>query len=154
MRVGAALLALLVVVMLPACGGSAPLSHREFERRATGMCTRGNARAARIVIPPFTDPRGAAAAFTRLVEVERGTVSQLRSLKPPKAEANDVDAWLALLDQMLDEVTLARDALRRADVFSALDAVARAMSLDERGRDLARALGVRPCRLGTLVPNI
>ena len=150
MRSGVALLALAVLAALPACGGG-PLTRHEFAREASEICRRGNARVARIAIPSFTEPRQAVAALTHLVKVERVTLSALRGLEPPKSETADIDAWLALLDQMLDEVTLTSNALRRGDAFSALDAAARAMTLDGHGRGLARALGVGPCRLGQLV---
>lgn len=119
----------------------------EFAHDVARICHRANERVSSVVIPPLTDPRRVATALERIVAIERGALSQLRSLTPPKSEAAAVDSWLALLDQMLDEVGRAGDALRHNEVFTALDVATRAMRLDLRGRDLARALGVPACRV-------
>jgi hypothetical protein len=150
----ALLLALAVAGALSACGGGGPpLTHREFARDVARICRRANARVDRIDVPTISTPRQAADAFERIEVTERAALVELRRLVPPKGVTADVEKWLAVLDQMLDEVAVVRDALRRGDVFSALETAARAMTLDERARDLARALRVQPCRLAVLVPS-
>jgi hypothetical protein len=138
---------------LTACGGDDRLTHVDFMREASRICRHGNERSARIHVPPAPDdPTGASRALTRIATIGRATLADLRGLRPPKADGPAVDSWLAVIDQMLDETELARDALRERQPIAALDAIARATVLDGRARVLARAAGIDPCRLPPLLP--
>jgi len=141
-------------VALTACGGGDRLAHADFMREASRICRHGNARTSRVSVPPLTsDPAGASRALTRIATIGRATLADLRGLRPPKADGPAIDSWLAVIDQMLDETELARDALRERQPIAALEAIARATVLDGRARDLARQAGVHPCRLPPLLPN-
>lgn len=140
-------------VALAACGGGERLGRAEFTREASRICRHGNARVARVQVPsPPGDPTGASRALTRIATIGRATLADLRNLRPPKAEGPAIDSWLAVIDQMLDETELARDALRERQPIAALDAIARATVLDGRARELARAAEIHPCRLPPLLP--
>lgn len=153
MRGAAAVMALAVAVALTGCGNGGPLTRREFARDVARICERANTRVERIDVPTIATPHHAAVAFGRIEMTQRTALLELRRLEPPKDVAAEVATWLAVLDQMLDEVAVAAQALRGGEVLSALETAARAMTLDERGRQLARALRVQPCRLVVLVPS-
>jgi hypothetical protein len=140
-------------VALSACGGGGRLAKVDFMREASRICRNGNAEAARIQVPPpSSDPAGASRALTRIATIGRATLADLRGLRPPKADGPAIDSWLAVIDQMLDETELARDALRERQPIAALEAIARATLLDGRARVLAQAAGIHPCRLPPLLP--
>lgn len=131
---------------LAGCGGGGRPSAHEFVRRANRICARARTRVRDVRVPPFTDPNAAERVLTRLTTGERDALSALRDLQPPKDRAAAVTTWLAVVDQMIDELDLTKDALAHGAVPEATDAVGRADALERRARHLARLLGIRDCR--------
>jgi hypothetical protein len=151
-RAAAILAVIAIAVALTACGGDDRLGHADFVRQASRICRHGNTLTARVHVPPLsTDPTGASRAFTRIATIGRSTLSDLQNLQPSKADAAAIDSWLAVINQMLDETELARDALRERQPIAALDAIARAELLDGRARALAHEAGIHACRLPALL---
>lgn len=147
MRVGVALVA---AMALTACGGSERLSHGAFVRGAGRICREASAHAGHAALPTVLSSKHADQALERLGERERKVIAQLRDLEPPKADAGIVAEWIAVLDQMVGEVDFARESLGRDALSTAIEAVARADTLERRGRKLADAQGISECRFTEL----
>ena len=137
-------------IALTACGGSGRLSHGAFVRSASRICREASAKAGHAALPDLVASQHAARALERLRDREQKVIAQLRDLEPPKADAGIVAEWVAVLDQMVGEVDFTREALRRGAVGPAIEAVARADTLERRGRKLAQALGISECRFTDL----
>jgi DUF1009 family protein len=117
------------------------------------ICAEANHRFAQVEILQPSAER-AEVALTEVVEIGAAALRDLRRVKPPKGDEADVSAWLATLEQALDEVDYARALLRAGDVVLAIAAVERADLLTARARTLARSFGVeRVCRVPELIPG-
>jgi len=153
MRAAVVALVSLTVVGLAGCGGGGGPSHRDFVQDAGSICQEANQRFARVEIVSPTATR-AEAALGDIVEIGAIALRDLRRVKPPKGDASEAAAWLAALEQALDEVDYARTLLRDGDVVRAVAAIARADVLTRRARKLARATGVaRVCQVPELLPG-
>ncbi len=142
--------ALAAVMALTACGGSGRLSHSAFVRDASRICREASSKAPHVALPSLLAPKSAGGALKRVSRREQDVIARLHDLEPPKADAAIVGEWLALLDQMVGEVEFARDSLHRSSTSAAIEAVARADTLERRGRQLARAQGISECRFTQL----
>ena len=147
MRAGVALVA---AMTLTACGGSGRLSHGAFVRGASRICREASAKAGHAALPDLIASQDPAQALERLSDREQKVIAQLRDLEPPKADEAIVAEWVAVLDQMVGEVDFARETLRRGTVGPAIEAVARADTLERRGRKLADEQGISECRFTDL----
>lgn len=146
-RAGAALAA---AMALTACGGGGRLTHAAFVRDASRICRAATSKAPHVALPSLLASRDARRALQRVSRREQDVIAQLRDLEPPKADAAIVAEWIALLDQMVGEVDFARDSLHRRATSTAIEAVARADTLERRGRKLAHAQGISECRFTEL----
>ena len=142
--------ALVAVTALTACGGSGRLSHSEFVRDASRICRAASSKAGRVALPSLVASSDARGALERVAVRERKVIAVLRDLDSPKAEAAIVTEWLAVLDQMAGEVDFARDSVHRGATSTAIEAVARADTLERRGRKLAGEQGITACRFTQL----
>lgn len=130
------------LVLWAGCGHP-PVTRVEFGREASRVCRHSNARARQISASTSGHD-----ASKRRVDVQRAALADLRDLEPPRADRGDVEKWLAVVDQMLDEAERAQSALASGDPVVAASASERAAALDGRARQLGQALGVRePCRM-------
>jgi uncharacterized protein YbcC (UPF0753/DUF2309 family) len=145
MRVLAGLLG--AVLLLAGCGGNGPLTAREFRRDASRICRLGNARVERVRVAPLEDGIAAAHGLELVVAAHRQTLQDLRSLDAPKRDELVIEKWLAVVDQLLDQVDQARVALEAEDEARAEAGVRRALLLDDRARELAHDFGITPCRV-------
>jgi hypothetical protein len=146
-RVGVALVA---AMALTACGGSGRLSHGAFVRGASHICRAASTKTGHVALPNLLSSKHPASALERLSAREKRAIAQLRDLEPPKSDAAIVAEWVAVLDQMTGEVDFARTSLHRGAVSTAIEAVARADTLERRGRELADAQGISACRFTEL----
>jgi hypothetical protein len=125
----AAVLGPAVAILVFAVGCSHdPVTRVEFGRAASRVCAHANGR--------------------HRITAQRSALADLRDLEAPKAERSEVEKWLAVVDQMLDEAELAEASTDGGDSFTAAEASQRATELDGRAVTLAHRLGVRDaCRL-------
>jgi len=145
-------LAFAVAVSLPACGGGVR-SHADFVRDTSRICKETNDRFARVDVERPNQAR-AQAALTEIVSIGAEALRELHRVKPPKRAQADVDSWLGLLEQALDEVDYARTLLQGGDVTRAVSAIARADVLAARAERLAAIIGIgHACRVPKLLPG-
>jgi hypothetical protein len=134
------------VVLGAGCGGGAgALTHREFTRHASRVCDRANRRVG-TQAGSLAEPAAAASLLTKVIDVERDTVADLRRLAPPVRDFPRVDEWLAVQAQLDAELDTLRAALRAKQHAPAVVALDHATILAGRASALARANGIRPCR--------
>jgi hypothetical protein len=107
----------------------------------------------RVDIPPLTADHDASRAMTRVVVVQRGTIEELRRLRPPEHLTGLVQKWIALLDQGADELGLMGARLRTGDRADATEYGAKATTLLDRARELVAPLRVKSCR-GRVLPTV
>lgn len=141
---------LVAAIALTACGGSGRLSHGAFVRGASRICREASAKSGHATLPDLLSSQHAVRSLERLTDREQAAIAQLRDLDAPKADAAIVGEWIALLDQMVGEVEFASESLRRGAVGTAIEAVARADTLERRGRTLAHEQGISQCRFTDL----
>jgi hypothetical protein len=150
-RTAAALLAVACAIALSGCGGGT--SHADFVRDTNRICRETNDRFARVEVERPSAAH-AQAALSEIVGIGAEALRELRRVKPPKSARADVDAWLGVLEQALDEVDYARTLLHGGDVTRAVSAIARADVLAGRAERLAATVGVdRACRVPKLLPG-
>ena len=147
----ALLLPVAFTVGLSACGGGR--SHADFVRDTSRICRETNDRFGRVEVERPNDAH-AHAALSEIVGIGAEALRELRRVKPPKSAQADVDSWLGVLEQALDEVDYARTLLRGGDVTRAVSAIARADVLSGRAERLATRVGLgRACRVPKLLPG-
>ncbi len=138
-------------------GGNERLATPAYEREASKLCRRGNRAVARVEIPPLTAANGswaaAAHAMARIVVVQRDTIDDLRSVRPPERLTDTVQKWIALLDQGADELEMMSFHLRAGRTDRALEFGAKATTLLDRARELMAPLRVTSCR-GPVLPTV
>jgi len=143
-----------LVLALAGCGGgTGRLSAPDYAREASELCRRGNRAVARVEMPPLRAVHDAARAMARIVVVQRGTIDDLREVRPPEALSDTVQKWIALLDQAVDELELMGTRLRAGDVDEALEYGAKATTLLDRARVVVAPLRVTSCR-GPVLPTV
>lgn len=143
-----------LALALAGCGGGAGrLSADDYAREASELCRRGNRAVARVEMPPLSAAHDASRAMARIVVVQRGTVDELRDVRPPEALADTVQKWIALLDQGADELELMGVNLRAGRTDEALEYGAKASILLDRAREVVAPLRVTSCR-GPVLPTV
>jgi hypothetical protein len=141
-------------MVIGGCGGGTDrLTAREFAREASHLCRRGNRAITRIEIPPLRARHDASRAMAAVVVVQRGTIDDLRGIRPPDAMVGMVQKWIALLDQGADELELMSVRLRTGNTSEALDYGAKVTTLLDRAEELVAPLHVTSCR-GPELPTV
>jgi hypothetical protein len=150
-RSAAALLLVAFTVGLTACSGGR--SRADFVRDSSRICRETNDRFARVEVERPSEAH-AQAALSEIVGIGAEALRELRRVKPPKSAQADVDSWLGVLEQALDEVDYARTLLGGGDVTRAVSAIARADVLAGRAERLAARVGIgRACHVPKLLPG-
>jgi hypothetical protein len=127
-----------VAALLAACGGAS-----SYARRADAVCGERAKAIAALSAP--RSPAEQAAAYDRLLRVERLEVASLRALAPPRGHEADAAALVRALATVAD----AADRLRVASLSGDSEGAQGALFLGRRAaREAAahaRALGLRVC---------
>lgn len=134
----------LVGVITLACGcggGGARLTVREYVSKTSAVCAQGNREIGRVELSNVRRTMG------RVVVIHRRSVDELRGLRPPKRFEGRAEAWVALVDQMLDEIDAMRAAMHDGDRQAVSAYAEKAAVLDRRSRLVAREHGITPCRV-------
>jgi len=150
---GTAAVLLGAAAVLTACGGGSRLTGAEFAHEASEVCRDTTRRIAELTVPALTSGRRATSALERVADEGRHAVDALRELDGPKRDLVRVERWIGILDQAVDELDFALEALRHGDESTAREASTRAEMLDQRGRELGRDHDIAPCRLTSALPD-
>ena len=143
---------MLTVAVGTGCGGgTSRLSAPAYVHRVGEICAAANRELGQIDLVPLGDGPAGVRALTRVVVLRRGSIEQLRSVRPPNRVAGAHQSWVALLDQSTDELEIVRAALQHHHAARAARYAAEAATLSARARALAVKLGVVSCIGPTIV---
>lgn len=129
------------MVLLAGCGGSGRLSQAEFRSQANAVCKRANDQLASL--PSARTFEAVAPTVDRLTRIANGELSDLKKLKPPKADELKLELFLNDLRSgvaKLPELKAAAQARDRARARSVL----REIASNPSDKD-AQALGLSEC---------
>ena len=138
-------LALLVVSVLAACGGSGGnrLSKTEYASRANAICAQFNRQVAGF--GGAADLKALARLSDRTLPALEETTRKLRALRPPKDEEAIANEWLASLERLHADVVRIRDRARANDLRGVQRVVPGATKDNRRADALANRLGATAC---------
>jgi hypothetical protein len=146
--------ALVVVLAAIACSGPGRLTPQEFLDQANTICTDSNAQIAAIAAPDPAAPDLVADAVSQIVGVQRTAVDDLDDLRPPESIERDVDEWLGLLNDVLDDEEQVAAAVRDGDLAAAEAANADAAATNTEAEAIATDLGVDSCTVAGTSPPL
>jgi hypothetical protein len=119
------------------------LSHGAYVKRADAICT-----AYRTQTPPLARPRSYDAIVSwgsKTLPLYAGALRKLSTLQPPKADAAQVQAWLAADRNVQRAVRDLIAAAQKRDFASVSSAASRAQLAGSDSRRAAQALGLQVC---------
>jgi hypothetical protein len=144
---------LVLLTLVTACsGGSSGPTKAEFVRKANAVCRDGAAKIARLKIPARADVTNMPAAAADVVAVQRRSLARLRALAVPKRDKAQVEKWIAIVDQTIDQAQVSAQSQRDGDIARALAANLNGAALDRRADDLARRYGLVTCVQASTAP--
>ena len=141
----AALIALAVVFVLPACGGASgkPLTKEEYAAKADAICGKYNQQT-----KSFANPK----TLSDLVKVSDQTlpildhaIRDLGKLHPPASEKALSDQWLTQVRNLKDDLEEIRDQAKTGDIKAVQAVVPKAQDHNSRSNQLATQLGMSVC---------
>lgn len=134
-----------VACFLGACGSPEPPTHAEFVLDANSVCNDAKEKV-RALDPP--DPAEKAATVRvakRVVQIEREALVFLRAITTPEVDAANVDRWLEMIDQTLDQSEASVRAQSSSNLEAARQANENGQLLNERASHIAAQIGVTAC---------
>jgi hypothetical protein len=123
------------------------LSHGDYVKRADAICTAYHTEA-----PPLLTPRSYDAIVgwgAKALPLYAGALQKLSQLRPPSADAAQVQTWLAADRKVERAVRDLVAAAERRDFVGVSSAASRAQLAGSESRQAAAALGLQVC--GTIV---
>jgi hypothetical protein len=138
----------------PACndsgGGSSSssgpvLTRAEFTSRASDICRSYRDKIRALKTP--SDLEGLAAAGEKAVELQKAELAELRRLRPPPAEAADVERMLDAVQRGIDKADDLIAAARDGDQDTVTSAVAGLQAELETANRFARKLSLGDCAI-------
>jgi hypothetical protein len=146
--------ALVVVLTAIACSSPGRLTRQEFIDQANTICTDSNGQIAVIAAPDPADPELVADAVSQIVAVQRTAVQDLDDLRPPESIEPEVDEWLGLLSDVLDDEEQVAAAVRDGDPAAADAANADAAATNTEAEAIATDLGLDSCTVAGTAPPL
>jgi len=144
---------LAVALAAASCSSPGRLSRQEFTEQANTICTESNTRIGSITAPDPADPELVADAISQIVGVQRTALEELSDLRPPENLEPQVDQWLELLGQVLDDEEDVAAAVREGDPAAADAANAEAATSNAEAEAIATELDLDACTVaGTAQP--
>ena len=149
---GWALASLAIAPLAAGClgGGSggtsqATLTRAEFTSRAEQICVNYTKKLSSLSVP--SDLAGLAQQGERAVELEQQEVNELRALRPPPAQAAQVDQMLNSIEQAIGDGHDLIDAARIGHRDAVSSAVTSLQGHLETANELARQLDLGTCAI-------
>jgi hypothetical protein len=144
-RAGTTTAILACVLALSACDDGGGTTRVDFVRQANAVCRTNARQIAVLEIPGRADVGSMPRAASEVVAVQRRSLDRLRDLEPPKQDREQVEKWIALVDQTLDQAELSANSQRDGDIQRAIAANANGASLDRRADAIAKRYGMTAC---------
>jgi hypothetical protein len=142
----ALLLALLVLTLLTACGGSGSgprLTKEQFASRADTICGNYNQQLKTLANP--SNLKELAGVADQTIPILHNAIRDLDKLNPPASEQDTVDQWLDEVRKLEDDLKEIRDKAEDEDMQGVQDVVPTADEHNKRSNALATKLGMTVC---------
>lgn len=141
----ASLIALALVVLLPACGGvsSKPLTKEEYASKADAICGKYNQQ-----ITSFANPKNLselAKIADKTLPVLDSATNDISKLEPPASEKALSDQWLAQVRNLKDDLQEIRDQAKAGKMAGVQAVVPKATDHNAKSNALASQLGMSVC---------
>ena len=138
-------------LVLAGCGGGGSsggdrLSRAQYAAKADAICGKYNAKTKSL--GNAKNLAELAKVFDRALPLLDSAIAELRTLKPPASEQNDVDRWLAQSEVAKHDLQEMRDKARAKDLKAVQNAFARASADNKESNRLAAKLGLKVCAKG------
>jgi hypothetical protein len=146
------LIAVALVVVLSACGSSAP-SKKDFISRADAICARGDSQSKAVPVPQTTGLTRAqvyaklGSYIDEVVPVAEKVVGQIKALEQPSDNQALLHRYYASLDDGIAKLHALSAAAKQANT-PALQSVVTALKTSESAQ-LARQYGFKTCATST-----
>jgi len=129
----------------PADNGGGPLSKNAFIEQAEEICATSNARAAAVPPPSLVDPVAVERFIAEVIAIQLDALEQLSDLEPPEDDVPGINAWLATIEETLDEMENVRKGIRDGDQVAIDRANEAAVGLSNDAEDFAVSYGIYGC---------
>jgi hypothetical protein len=141
----ASLIALALVVLLPACGGGSgkPLTKEEYASKADAICGKYNQQ-----INSFANPKNLselAKIADKTLPVLDSAINDIGKLEPPASEKALSDQWLAQVRNLKDDLQEIRDQAKAGSLKGVQAVVPKATDHNAKSNALAAQLGMSVC---------
>jgi hypothetical protein len=141
----ASLLAVVLVVMLPACGGSSgkSLTKEEYASKADAICGKYNQE-----VNSFENPKNLsdlAKISDKTLPVLDHTINDIRKLEPPVSEKALSDQWLTQVRNLKNDLQEIRDQAKAGSMKGVQAVVPKATDHNAKSNALASQLGMSVC---------
>lgn len=139
------LIALALVVLLPACGGGSgtPLTKEEYASKADAICGKYNQQ-----ITSFANPKNLselAKIADKTLPVLDSAINDISKLEPPASEKALSDQWLAQVRNLKDDLQEIRDQAKAGKIAGVQAVVPKATDHNAKSNALASQLGMSVC---------
>jgi hypothetical protein len=138
-------IALVLVFLLPACGGGngKPLTKAEYASKADAICGKYNEQ-----ITAFANPKNLsdlAKVADKTLSILDQAIGDLSKLVPPASEKALSDQWLAQVRNLKDDLQEIRDKAKAGSIQGVQAVVPKATDHNAKSNALASQLGMSVC---------
>jgi hypothetical protein len=141
----ASFVALLLLVLLPGCGGgngATPLTKEEYASRADAICGKYNQQTKTRNPSNLT---GLAKVADKTLSILDKAITDLKQLKPPASEKAIADQWLTQVENLKSDLAEIRDKAKANDTPGVQAVLPKAQDHNTRSNELASRLGMSVC---------
>ncbi len=142
-----------VVALLAACGGGGGMTKADYVQQANRVCHDAAASVAALKLPDTNDVTTIPKAAKAVVAAQRKALDRLRAIQPPKANRPEINTWIALIDQTIDQAEVSAQSQEDGDIQRANTANANGAALDARADQIAKAFGLNTCVQAAAAPQ-
>ena len=141
----AALIALVLVVLLPGCGGGSgkPLTKEEYASKADAICGKYNEQTNALANPKNLSDLAKVADKT--LPILDHAIRDIDKLEPPASEKALSDQWLTQVRGLKNDLQEIRDKAKAGDIQGVQAVVPKATEHNSKSNALATQLGMSVC---------
>jgi len=141
----APLIALVLVFVLPGCGGGSgkPLTKEEYASKADAICGKYNRQTKALASPKTLSDLAKVADKT--LPILDHAIKDLTKLHPPASEKALSDQWLTQVRNLKSDLQEIRDKAKTGDLQAVQAVVPKAQDHNSQSNQLATQLGMSVC---------
>ncbi len=141
----APLIALVLVFVLPGCGGGSgkPLTKEEYASKADAICGKYNRQTKALASPKTLSDLAKVADKT--LPILDHAIKDLTKLRPPASEKALSDQWLTQVRNLKSDLQEIRDKAKTGDLQAVQAVVPKAQDHNSQSNQLATQLGMSVC---------